>query len=153
MLFFCRAARNEVTNARDRTLRLPLPDRLLHDANDPANRMALKSRTWTQRRRYSRCRDEKLNAQLVPLFDPTGRLFLASDDPTPVDGSLSVTQQIADLQYGVVSINEVRSQHGLPAVPWGNVPWLPLNWDRTDAPRPGEEPGTGRNRGPKTRRA
>lgn len=24
-------------------------------------------------------RDEKLNAQLVPLNDPTGRLFLASD--------------------------------------------------------------------------
>jgi hypothetical protein len=24
-------------------------------------------------------RDEKLNAQLVPLFDPTGRLFLADD--------------------------------------------------------------------------
>ena len=86
-------------------------------------------------------RDEKLKVQLVPLFDPTGRLFLASDDPTPVDGSLSVTQQIADLQYGVVSINEVRSERGLPAVPWGNVPWLPQRWTPTDVPRsqPGEQ--------------
>jgi len=101
-------------------------------------------------------RDEKLNAQLVPLFDPTGRLFLASDDPTPVDGSLSVTQQIADLQYGVVSINEVRSERGLPAVPWGEVPWLPQRWLQTDVPRvqPGEKAQTTRRgRVPKTRRA
>ena len=93
-------------------------------------------------------RDEKLNAQLVPLFDPTGRLFLASDDPTPVDGSLSVTQQIADLQYGVVSINEVRSERGLPPVPWGNVPWLPhagcprTCHERSRASRAGPRPAT-----------
>ena len=83
------------------------------------------------------------------------RLFLASDDPTPVDGSLSVTQQIADLQYGVVSINEVRSERGLPAVPWGEVPWLPQRWLPTDMPRvqPGEKaPTTGRSRKPKNRR-
>jgi hypothetical protein len=38
-------------------------------------------------------RDEKLNEQLVPLYDPTGRLFLASDDPTPVDQDLTIKQQ------------------------------------------------------------
>ncbi|HWG41752.1 MAG TPA: phage portal protein [Gemmataceae bacterium] len=77
-------------------------------------------------------RDEKLNAQLVPLFDPTGRLFLASEDPVPVDQNLLVQQQIADLKYGVVSINEIRSERGLPPVPWGEVPWLPLRWARTN---------------------
>ena len=93
---------------------------------------------------------------VVPLYDLTGRLFLASDDPTPVDGSLSVTQQIADLQYGVVSINEVRAERGLPPVPWGNVPWLPQRWLPTDVPRmqPGEKTATvRRDREPKRRRA
>jgi HK97 family phage portal protein len=93
-------------------------------------------------------RDEKLNAQLVPLFDPTGRLFLASEDPVPVDQNLLVQQQIADLKYGVVSINEIRSERGLPPAPWGDVPWLPLQWERTDMPRQSELPHTGRNRPP-----
>jgi hypothetical protein len=93
-------------------------------------------------------RDEKLNAQLVPLYDPTGRLFLASEDPVPVDQNLLVEQQIADLKFGVVSINEVRSERGLPPVPWGDVPVLPLQWERTDMPRPSEMPHTGRNRPP-----
>src|SRR5262249_29741030 len=61
-------------------------------------------------------RDEKLNAQLVPLYDPTGRLFLASEDPVPVDQNLLVQQQIADLKYGVGSINGLRSERGLPPV-------------------------------------
>jgi HK97 family phage portal protein len=77
-------------------------------------------------------RDEKLNEQLVPLYDPTGRLFLASEDPTPIDQDLTIKQQENDLKYGVVSINEVRSERGLPAVPWGNVPWLPYRWLPTD---------------------
>jgi HK97 family phage portal protein len=77
-------------------------------------------------------RDEKLNEQLVPRYDPTGRLFLASEDPTPVDQDLTIKQQENDLKYGVVSINEVRSERGLPPVPWGNVPWLPDRWLPTD---------------------
>jgi HK97 family phage portal protein len=81
-------------------------------------------------------RDEKLNEQLVPLFDPTGRLFVASEDPTPVDKDLTIKQQETDLKYGVVSINEVRGERGLPPVPWGEVPWLPERWLPTDQPRP-----------------
>ncbi len=30
-------------------------------------------------------RDEKLNEQLIPFYDPTRRLFLASEDPSPID--------------------------------------------------------------------
>jgi hypothetical protein len=77
-------------------------------------------------------RDEKLNEQLVPLYDPSGRLVLASEDPTPIDQDLTIKQQENDLKYGVVSINEVRSERGLPPVPWGNVPWLPDCWLPTD---------------------
>jgi HK97 family phage portal protein len=93
-------------------------------------------------------RDEKLNSQLVPLFDPSGRLFLASESPRPVDATALIQQKELDLKYGVVSINEVRSERGLPPVPWGDVPWLPLQWERTDMPRRTEAPGTGRNREP-----
>lgn len=94
-------------------------------------------------------RDEKLNAQLLPLYDPTGRLFLASEDPVPMNRDTLIQQQIVDLKYGVVSINEVRGERGLPPVPWGDVPWLPLQWERTDFPRPCEAPHLGRNRAPK----
>lgn len=79
-------------------------------------------------------RDEKLNEQLVPLFDPSGRLFLASDDPVPADPETSLAQESADLKYGVVTVNEVRGERGLPPVPWGDTPWLPLTWAPTDLP-------------------
>ena len=77
-------------------------------------------------------RDEKLNEQLIPLYDLSGRLFLASEDPVPVDRDAGLQQQIADLKYGVVSVNEVRGERGLEPVPWGDVPWLPLQWAPTD---------------------
>jgi HK97 family phage portal protein len=70
-------------------------------------------------------RDEKLNEQLVPLFDPTGRLFLASEDPIPVNREMSAKERELDLKYGVVTINEVRGERGLPPVSWGDQPWLP----------------------------
>ncbi|HVS39908.1 MAG TPA: hypothetical protein VMS17_30400 [Gemmataceae bacterium] len=52
-----------------------------------------------------------------------------------MDQNLSVVQQQADLKYGVASVNEVRRKRALPPVPWGDVPWLPRNRERTDAPR------------------
>ena len=79
-------------------------------------------------------RDEKLNEQLVPLYDPTGRLFLASEDPVPVNRELTVKEQDLNLKYGVVTINEVRGSQGLEPVPWGNVPWLPRQWEQTNDP-------------------
>jgi HK97 family phage portal protein len=80
-------------------------------------------------------RDEKLNEQLVPLYDPTGRLFLASEDPVPVNQELGFREREIDMKYGIVTINEVRGQRGLPPVPWGDVPWVPANLWPTTAPR------------------
>jgi HK97 family phage portal protein len=85
-----------------------------------------------------RRRDEKLNERLVPLFDPSGRLFLASEDPVPVNRELSAREQQLNLQYGVVTINEVRGEQGLPPVPWGDAPWLPVRWAQTNDPNRGE---------------
>ena len=87
-----------------------------------------------------RRRDEKLNEQLVPLFDPGGRLFLASEDPVPINFENNLKELELKLEYGVVSINEVRSAEGLEPVPWGDVPWLPARWLPTYQPRqPGPE--------------
>ncbi len=69
-----------------------------------------------------RRRDEKLNEQLVPLFDPTGRLFLASDDPSPDNRDLALREREVALKYGVVTVNEARAAMGLPPVPWGDAP-------------------------------
>ena len=77
-----------------------------------------------------RRRDEKMNEQLVPLFDPSRRLFLASEDPVPVNREMTSKEQEMKLKYGVVTINEVRGDEGLPPVPWGDAPWLPTQWEQ-----------------------
>ena len=80
-----------------------------------------------------RRRDEKLNEQLLPLYDPTGRLFMASEDPVPVNFENDLRELELKLKYGVFTINEVRTAGGLLPVPWGDVPWLPGQWLPTDA--------------------
>jgi HK97 family phage portal protein len=87
-----------------------------------------------------RRRDEKLNEQLVPRFDPTGRLFLASDDPVPVNRDLNAKEREMYLKYGVTTVNEVRSDLGLPPVPWGDVPYVPGTALGPGAAAPTEEP-------------
>lgn len=92
-------------------------------------------------------RDEKLNEQLIPLYDPSGRLFMASDDPTPRNQEYQLQQAQLDLRWGVRSINEVRAERGLPPVEWGDKPWLPVALAPTDFPdRESLAPHTGRGR-------
>ncbi len=94
-----------------------------------------------------RRRDEKLNERLLPLFDPSGRLFVLSDDPRPNHEEMELRYLELCLRYGLRSINEVRSERGEPPVAWGNVPWLPAGWVPTDFPnRPAYAPETGRAR-------
>ena len=80
-------------------------------------------------------RDEQLNFRLVPLFDTSGRLFLDSDNPEPIDSQAQLAEKELDLKYGVVSINEYRAGRGLPPVPWGEQPWLSTRWAPTSVPR------------------
>jgi HK97 family phage portal protein len=83
-----------------------------------------------------RRRDEKLNEQLIPRYDPTGRLFLASEDPVPINFENNMKELELKLKYGVYTINDVRTADGQPPVPWGDQPWLPLLWAPADQPRP-----------------
>lgn len=70
-------------------------------------------------------RDEKLNEQLIPLYDPSRRLFFASSSPTPIDQASTDKRFELEMKYGILTINEVRLDKGLEPVPWGDVPWKP----------------------------
>jgi HK97 family phage portal protein len=92
-------------------------------------------------------RDEKLNEQLLPLYDPSGRLFVASEDPVPYNQEIAWRQMEMDLKYGIMTINEVRQDRGLAPVSWGNTPWLPINWAPSDLPdRAAHAPAVGREK-------
>ena len=69
-----------------------------------------------------RRRDEKLNEQLIPLYDPTGRLFFQTPDPTPANQQFLLQQEQSDLRHGVRTVNEIRAARGLPTVAWGDQP-------------------------------
>jgi HK97 family phage portal protein len=76
-------------------------------------------------------RDEKLNEQLIPKFDPTGRLFLASEDPSPLDPEQVWQTYKINMQFGVITINEARDSWGLPWVEWGDRPYSPVSPSET----------------------
>ncbi len=67
-------------------------------------------------------RDEKLNQQFLPLFDPSGRMFFQSPDPVPANQQYLLQQEQSDLKLGVLTVNEVRASRGMPPVPWGDKP-------------------------------
>jgi len=116
------ATKEDIANA----FHVPLP--FLTGRTNLANMQAAdhhhKSLAITPRLRR---RDEKLNEQLVPWFDPSGRLFVASADPIPANQDQLLQLEQAHLKLGVRTINEVRSARGLPPVSWGERPWLPNN--------------------------
>jgi HK97 family phage portal protein len=59
---------------------------------------------------------EQLNQRLVPLYDTTGRLFLAFDDPVPENVELELRIRESNLRLGVTTINEERAALGLEPV-------------------------------------
>lgn len=112
-----RASKEEIANA----FHVPMP--FLSGETNLANMQAADHlhKTLAILPRLRR-RDEKLNEQLVPKFDPSGRLFFATPDPVPANQSFALQQEQADLKLGVRTINEVRSTRGLPPVAWGDKP-------------------------------
>jgi HK97 family phage portal protein len=110
-----RATKEDIANA------FGVPLAFLTSQTNLANLQAAEQQHAAQAiRPRLRRRDEKLNEQLVPLFDPSGRLFLASDDPVPGSRELALRERDVYLRRGVLTINEVRSELGLPPVPWGD---------------------------------
>jgi hypothetical protein len=113
-----KATKEDIANA----FHVPLP--FLSGDTNLANMQAADRlhKTIAIRPRLRR-RDEKLNEKLIPLYDPTGRLFLMSDDPTPATPDYQLRLQESDLRHGVRTINELRAERGLPPVAWGDKPF------------------------------
>jgi phage portal protein BeeE len=112
--------RSSIANA------FPAPVAFLTRQTNTANLQAAESQHMSKaiNPRLER-RDERLNEQLMPIYDPTRRLFLASEDPSPVDPEMRWQMMQINMRYGVLTINEARDGQGLPPVPWGDKPWLP----------------------------
>jgi len=68
--------------------------------------------------------DDAINDQLMPLFDPTGRLVFAHDDCVPADEAADTAKETAELASGKISINEARKRANLDPVSWGYEPWF-----------------------------
>lgn len=57
--------------------------------------------------------ESKLNEELCPLFDDSGRLFVQFDDPVPENVQADLDARTRYIQVGVLSPNEVRAEMGL----------------------------------------
>lgn len=67
----------------------------------------------------SRCSryEETLNKQLVPLFDDTGRMFLAFDSPVPDDKEYDLKEFQAAMVAGVITIDQGLASLGMDPDP------------------------------------
>ena len=57
--------------------------------------------------------EEKLNERLIPMFDDSGKMFIAFEDVVPEDKAAIVEENVAYINVGVKSVNEVRREIGL----------------------------------------
>jgi phage portal protein BeeE len=77
--------------------------------------------------------EETLNARLVPMFDPTGRLFVAYDSPVRDDEVFLFEQSRAAAESGALTRNEIRASMGMSPVPWGDAPLAPSDMVAVDS--------------------
>lgn len=70
-------------------------------------------------------RDQKLNEQLLPFYDPSHRLYFCSDDPRPKSEENDWRMIDTAAKYGIMTINELRAAQDMPPVPWGDKPCTP----------------------------
>lgn len=98
------------------------------------------------------CRNEEtLNARLVPLFDDSGRLFVAYDSVVREDEVFALEQMKAASQSGAVTRNELRASVGLDPATWGDMPLVPDTMVEVDAQT--GRPGTKPREAPRSRRS
>ncbi len=62
-----------------------------------------------------------LNDQLLPRYDPTGRLFLAYDNPIPEDRAVKLQENVQLKMNGILTANEVREEYNRPPLSGGDV--------------------------------
>ncbi len=93
----------------------------------PVSGMIVGSTAYARRTIRPRCRriEEKMNEQLLPLYDP--KLFVAFDNPVPEDRAAATIEREANLRMGYTTINEERLEDNREPVAWGDIPWMPMN--------------------------
>ena len=101
----------------------------------PVMGMVVGSTAYARRTIRPRCMriEQKLNEQLLPLYDP--KLFVAFDNPVPEDRAAATLEREANLRMGYTTINEERLEDNREPVPWGDTPWLPMNLAPVGEPR------------------
>ena len=81
--------------------------------------------------------EEKLNEKLLPMFDDSGVLFCAFENPVPEDTAAQLTERTGYVGSGIMAINEARADMGLEPVDNGDMPLVgfnlvPLGYERPD---------------------
>lgn len=87
--------------------------------------------------------EQKINEQLIPLYEGGEQLFVAFDSPVPENREFALKELDAKLKSGYTSINIEREAVGAEAVEWGDVPILPATMmplGSAPAPEPGAPP-------------
>lgn len=78
-------------------------------------------------------RDQVITEKLCPLYDPSGQLFVSSEDPVPEDEAAKWNEIKVRLETGLSSINDIKSTMlNEPPVIWGNEPIMPTHFAPLD---------------------
>jgi HK97 family phage portal protein len=91
--------------------------------------------------------EEKLNEKLLPMFDDSGVLFCAFENPVPDDVELELKTMTGYVAGSIMAINEARTELGLEPIEVedANVPLVPFSLRPLGEkpPMPAVRPGAG----------
>ena len=69
--------------------------------------------------------EEVMNHSLLPMYgNEPGDLFVAYDDPVPEDKEFALASRTANVDSGIISINEARDEIGMDAIENADVPYI-----------------------------
>jgi phage portal protein BeeE len=68
--------------------------------------------------------EEQINTFFLPRYDQG--IFAEFDQPDIGDRDFNLRETEMELRNFVTVVNDVRARKGLPPVPWGSKPWIPL---------------------------
>ena len=87
--------------------------------------------------------EQKINEQLIPLYEGGESMFVAFDNPVPEDREFELKELEMKLKTGYTAINLEREKAGEDTVEWGDEPILPNTMSPlSDRPEP-TPPGAG----------
>ena len=86
--------------------------------------------------------EAELNEMLAPMFGDDIELAfdLSGVEALQEDANAVGLRQIADVQAGIVTINEAREERGMEPVPWGDVAWMPMGIQPIENPEDAQGP-------------